>query len=159
MTATLTRPYAGAAPAQDRPASSVAKRWGRAVLVGGAIALLVVEVDAVWASLSSTFAAVLHAQPGWLLVAVLAAGLSMGMFARGRRRLLRAAGVPVTVRRSLAAAYVANAVHVTMPGGAAFSTAYTYRWMRGWGASRAAAAWSLAAGGIVSSGPLAGRPC
>jgi uncharacterized membrane protein YbhN (UPF0104 family) len=78
------------------------------------------------------------------------------MFARSRRRLLSAAGVHVPVRSSVAAVYVANALHVTLPGGAAFSTAYTYRWMRSWGASRPAATWTLASGGAVASASLAG---
>jgi uncharacterized membrane protein YbhN (UPF0104 family) len=78
------------------------------------------------------------------------------MFARSRRRLLRAAGVRVPVRSAVAATYVANAMHVTLPAGAAFSTGYIYRWMRGWGATTPAATWTLASGGVVSSASLAG---
>jgi uncharacterized membrane protein YbhN (UPF0104 family) len=69
---------------------------------------------------------------------------------------LRAAGVRVPARSAVAAVYVANALHTTLPGGAAFSTAYTYRWMRSWGASRPAATWTLACGGVVASTSLAG---
>jgi uncharacterized protein (TIRG00374 family) len=45
-------------------------------------------------------------------------------------------------------------VHATLPGGVAFSTGYTYRWMRGRGVSGPAATWSLAAGGLVSTAAL-----
>jgi uncharacterized membrane protein YbhN (UPF0104 family) len=56
----------------------------------------------------------------------------------------------------VAAVYVANALHVSLPGGAAFSTAYTYRWMRNSGASRPVATWTLASGGLVATVSLAG---
>jgi hypothetical protein len=78
----------------------------------------------------------------------------MSMFARIRRRLLRAAGFRVPVRSAVAAAYVANALHATLPGGVAFSTGYTYRWMRGHGVTGPAATWCLAASGLVSTAAL-----
>jgi uncharacterized membrane protein YbhN (UPF0104 family) len=43
----------------------------------------------------------------------------------------------------------ANSVHATLPGGVAFSTGYTFRWMRGRGVT-----WCLAAGGLVSTAAL-----
>jgi uncharacterized membrane protein YbhN (UPF0104 family) len=61
----------------------------------------------------------------------------MDPFARLCRKLLTAAGVRGRMRDALAAAYVADAVHLTVPGGAAFSTAYAYRWMRERGAGAA----------------------
>jgi uncharacterized membrane protein YbhN (UPF0104 family) len=54
----------------------------------------------------------------------------------------------------VAAAYVANSLHASLPGGIAFSTGYTYRWMRGQGVSGLAATWCLAASGLVSTGTL-----
>jgi hypothetical protein len=119
-------------------------------------ALLAVEMVRTAPSLTGALTPLARADPAWLLVAVVAAAASMSMFARSRRRLLRAAGVHVPVRGAVAAVYVANALHTTLPGGAAFSTAYTYRWMRSWGASRPAATWALAAGGVVASASLAG---
>jgi uncharacterized membrane protein YbhN (UPF0104 family) len=154
MTATLLRPRE-VAPAPEPRGSPVSSRWRRGVLGGGAVALIAFEVVESGPSLSDAFGAVLTAQPGWLAVALVAAAASMSMFARGRRRLLRAAGVHVPVRSSVAAVYVANALHTTLPGGAAFSTAYTYRWMRSWGASLPAATWTLASGGVVASASLA----
>jgi hypothetical protein len=66
----------------------------------------------------------------------------MSFFARTRRRLLAATGIRVPQRDALAAVYVANALHVTLPGGAAFSTTWTYRWMRARGASAPAITWT-----------------
>ena len=128
--------------------------WRR-VLVVAAIAVLGIEAYVVGPTLTGAVTSLAGAQPGWVVAAAGAAAASMSMFSRSRRRLLRAAGVVVPARSSLAAVYVANAMHVTLPGGAAFSTAYTFRWMRGWGATRTTATWTLAAGGVVASATLA----
>jgi uncharacterized membrane protein YbhN (UPF0104 family) len=125
-------------------------RWRR--VIGYLLApLFAVEAVLVVPSLDTALRALSRPSPGWLSLAVLAAGASMGMFALMRRRLLRAAGIRVSLLGSLAAVYVGNALHATLPGGAAFSTAYSYRWMRSRGASRPAATWGLAAGGLLST--------
>jgi hypothetical protein len=95
------------------------------------------------------------AQPWWIVAAVLAEVASMDLFARLRRRLLAAAGVRVRMRDALAGVYAAGAVHLTVPGGAAVSTAYAFRWMREQGAGAAAVTWTLAAGGVISTSALA----
>ncbi|MGZ4566840.1 MAG: lysylphosphatidylglycerol synthase transmembrane domain-containing protein [Blastococcus sp.] len=170
MTATLLPPQVAAPSALPEPVQAPAlpleaelpagprraQRWRCGVLVGAVVTLLAVEAVRIAPSLSGALASLAQTNPAWLVVAVLAAAGSMSMFARSRRRLLRAAGVQVPVRSAVAAVYVANALHTTLPGGAAFSTGYTYRWMRGWGASRPAATWTLAAGGVVASASLAG---
>jgi hypothetical protein len=117
--------------------------------------VLVTEAALVAPTLSSAVARLQDADPLWVAVAAAAAGTSMGFFARTRRRLLAAAGVRVRQRDALAAAYVANSVHVTLPGGAAFSTAWTYRWMRARGATGPAVTWTLVAGGVLSTVTLA----
>jgi hypothetical protein len=126
------------------------------VLLGAVVgAALAVEITAI----APTFAAALDrlelADPTWAAVAVAAAAASMSFFARTRRRLMSAAGVRVRQRDALAAVYVANAVHVTLPGGAAFSTAWTCRWMRARGASSGAITWTLVTGGVLCSSVLA----
>jgi uncharacterized membrane protein YbhN (UPF0104 family) len=128
----------------------------RRFLAGIAVVLLAVEAVMVGPTLTGAVTSLLRAQAGWLITAVLAAAASMSMFARGRRRLMGAAGVRVPARSALAAVYVAHAMHVTLPGGPAFSTAYTYRWMRSRGASGPAATWTLASGGVVASVTFAG---
>ena len=70
--------------------------------------------------------------------------------------LLRTAGVRVSTRSSLASILISNAFHVTLPGGVAFSTGYSYRWMREHGAGPTVAGWSLAVNGLLSSACLAG---
>jgi hypothetical protein len=118
------------------------------------VVLLVVEVAVLRPEVGGALGSLWTVDYGWLLVAALAAAASMGVFAQLRRTLLRAAGFRVPVRAMVAAVLVANSVHATLPGGVAFSTGYTYRWMRGRGVSGPAATWSLAAGGLVSTAAL-----
>jgi hypothetical protein len=117
-------------------------------------ALLVVEAGLVGPDLAGALNSLSGANAGWLVVATVAAAVSMSMFARARCRLLRAAGVVVTLRGCVAAVYAANSLHATLPGGGAFSTGYSFRWMRCRGASGAVATWCLAASGLVSTGSL-----
>jgi uncharacterized membrane protein YbhN (UPF0104 family) len=126
------------------------------ILVGAVLVLLVVEVAFAAPVLGGAVASLSQARVGWLAAAILAAAASMGLFARTRRRLMAAAGVRVGLRDTLAAVYVANALHLTMPGGAAFSTAYSYRWLRSRGADGAVSSWTLASGAVVSTAALAG---
>jgi uncharacterized protein (TIRG00374 family) len=125
------------------------------VLGVAVVALLGVEVALGAPTLTGAVAALGGAQPWWIAAAVLAEVASMDLFARLRRRLLAAAGVRVGMRDALAGVYVAGAVHLTVPGGAAVSTAYAYRWMRDQGAGAAAVTWTLAAGGVISTSALA----
>jgi hypothetical protein len=105
-------------------------RW-RVVLGVAVVPLLGVELVLAAPTLAKALNALEGAQPWWIAAGVLAAATSMDLFARMRRRLLRAAGVRVRMRDAPAAVYVADAVHRTVPGGAVFSTTYAYRWMRG----------------------------
>jgi uncharacterized membrane protein YbhN (UPF0104 family) len=119
------------------------------------VALLDVELVLAAPTLRGALTAVGHAQPWWIAAAVLAEATSMDLFARMRRRLLAAAGIRVRLHDTLAGIYVANAVHLTLPGGAAFSTAYAYRWMRERGTDSATAMWVLLTGGLISTSALA----
>jgi putative heme transporter len=119
------------------------------------VVLLGVEVALGAPTLRGAATALGGAQPGWIAAAVLAEGASMDLFARLRRRLLAAAGIRVRLGDALAGVYAAGAVHLTVPGGAAVSTAYAYRWMRNQGAGAAAVTWTLAAGGVISTSALA----
>jgi uncharacterized protein (TIRG00374 family) len=119
------------------------------------VALLGAEVVLAAPTLKGALTALGGAKPWWIAAAVLAQVTSVDLFARMRRRLLASAGVRVRMRDTLAAVYVADAVHLTVPGGAAFSTAYAYRWMRERGAGAAAITWTLVAGGLISTSALA----
>jgi uncharacterized membrane protein YbhN (UPF0104 family) len=117
--------------------------------------VLGVEVVLVAPFLGTAVASLLQAAPGWAGLALLATAGSLTAFALTRRRLLRTAGVRVSTRSSLASVLVSNAFHVTLPGGVAFSTGYSYRWMREHGAAPTVAGWSLAVNGLLSSVCLA----
>jgi uncharacterized membrane protein YbhN (UPF0104 family) len=118
------------------------------------VALLGAEIVLAAPTLKGALAALGQAEPWWIAAAVLAEATSMYLFARMRRRLLAAAGVRVRMRDVVPATYVADAVHLSVPGGAAFSTAYAYRWMRERGAGAAAITWTLVAGGVISTSAL-----
>jgi uncharacterized membrane protein YbhN (UPF0104 family) len=100
-------------------------------------------------------AAVTGAADGWVSLALLATAGSMTAFALVRRALLRAAGVDVSTGSALASVLVANAFHMTLPGGVAFSTGYAYRWMQRRGAGPTVAGWNLAVNGLLSAAGLA----
>ncbi|MCU1605348.1 MAG: hypothetical protein JWP46_1813 [Modestobacter sp.] len=148
-----TAPVAGVVPPPD-PRRRRHLRW-RVVLSVSVVALLGAELIFAAPTLNGALTTLGGAQPWWIAVAVLAEATSMDLFARMRRRLLATTGVRVRTRDALAAIYVANAVHLTVPGGAAFSTAYTYRWMRERGAGAAATTWTLVTGGLISTFALA----
>ncbi len=142
---------------QTRAAPRRARRYVTATAVVGVVVLLSVEAGMARPELRgvlNTIEGLWRVDVGWVVVAVLAAPASMSMFALTRRRLLLAAGTRVSARGAVAAAYVANSLHATLPGGVAFSTGYTYRWMRGQGVSGLVATWCLAAGGLVSTAAL-----
>lgn len=138
----------------EQPGRERSSRRVRRVLALAAIALVVIEIVIVAPEIGSAVEALRTVDLNWVGVAVLATAVSMSMFGLGRRRLLAAAGVRTSAGASVAAAFVANALHVTLPGGAAFSTAYTYRWMRVRGATVAVSTWVLVAGGVLATGSL-----
>jgi len=160
---TVPDPRAGSSAAQGTgrveavvpPAAPRRRRRWRVVLGLAVVGLLGAELVLAAPNLKGALTALGGAQPWWIAAAAFAEATSMDLFARMRRRLLAAAGVRVRMRDALAAAYVADAVHLTVPGGAAFSTAYTYRWMRERGAGAAAITWTLVAGGLISTSALA----
>jgi uncharacterized membrane protein YbhN (UPF0104 family) len=147
-----------AAPTEHRTRAGrrAARVTWRLVAACAVVAVLVVEVAVVRPEVGGALRSLWTVNYGWLAVAVLAAAASMGMFAQLRRRLLRAAGFLMPVRATVAAVLVANSVHATLPGGMAFSTGYTYRWLRGRGVSGPVATWCLAAGGLLSTATLLG---
>jgi uncharacterized membrane protein YbhN (UPF0104 family) len=156
MTISVDRPVGAEQAGSRAPAARGANtaRARRLVAAGVVVALLVVEVAVIRPEVGGALRSLWTVNYGWLAVAVLAAAAAMGVFALTRRTLLRAAGFRVPVRATVAAVLVANSLHATLPGGVAFSTGYTYRWMRGRGVSGPAATWCLAAGGLVSTAAL-----
>lgn len=138
----------------SRATRTSAARARRLAFTGIVVVLLVVEAAVVSPEIRRVLTSLWRLEVGWVGVGVLCAAMSMSMFARVRRRLLHSAGYPVPVRSAVAAVYVANSLHATLPGGVAFSTGYTYRWMRGHGVGGPVAAWCLVASGLVSTAAL-----
>ncbi|WP_091560439.1 lysylphosphatidylglycerol synthase transmembrane domain-containing protein [Micromonospora pattaloongensis] len=144
-----------AAPAPGRRAVRPRRRWVRAAGVVALLALFGVELALGWSSLASALSHLRAPHPGWLAAAVVAELVSMNAYARMQRRLLRSAGVRVSIRRHIAVAYAAHSLSVTLPGGPAFSTRFNYQQMRRFGATPAVASWCIALSGILSAAALA----
>ena len=155
---TLERPAvpAPSAGADGRTGIGGSRRRGLRIAAGVVVAL-VLGIEAVLAApyLGTAMAAVSGADDGWVGLAMLATAGSLTAFALVRRALLRAAGVDVSTGSALAAVLVANALHMTLPGGVAFSTGYAYRWMQRHGAGPTVAGWNLAVSGLLSTASLA----
>ena len=126
-------------------------------IAAGVVVALVLGTEAVLAApyLGTVMAAVTGAEDGWVGLAMLATAGSLTAFALVRRALLRAAGVEVSTGSALASVLVANAFHMTLPGGVAFSTGHAYRWMQRHGAGPTVAGWNLAVSGLLSTASLA----
>jgi uncharacterized protein (TIRG00374 family) len=91
------------------------------------------------------------AEPGWLVLVVIAEMLSMGSFARLQRRLLLIGGVRISLRRAFAVTYAGNALSTTLPAGPAVSVVYSFRQFRRGGASVQVATAVILLGGIATS--------
>ena len=146
----------GVDDATRRSRRRVLGRAGR-VAVGLVVAAAVVAGLVVIApTLEAAAAELVGADPRWVLLAVLCEIGALVAFAGLHQRLLSAAGVRVRLREVTLVTMAANALHLTVPGGAALSTAYTYRRRRLWGASPPVTTWTLVAGGVAASLALAG---
>lgn len=99
---------------------------------------------------------VARASPGWLVVAVLAKGVSMAGLALGQRRLVgRGAQRRPGLRSVLATAYAGNTISTTFPlAGAGLSAAFTYRRYVAGGAPAPQVATGLAVSWAVATSAL-----
>lgn len=138
---------AGRAP---RPRSRRRRRARRvvAVMVAGAVGG---EGYAFRHRIARAFADIQSVNPWWAVVAVAASLISMNCFARTQQRMLFASGSHVSIVRMVGLAYAANAVNWTFPGGTALSAGYVVNRLRAWGVSAPAAAFVVAASGVLSS--------
>jgi uncharacterized membrane protein YbhN (UPF0104 family) len=118
------------APHRPKP---IARRLWRLALLLVLVTMLVVEGFVLGPYLARAGTALANPDLRWLAVAVVAELVSMGAFARAQRRMLITGGSRVSVGQMVALTYAANAVSVTLPGGAALSSAYVFRRLRSWG--------------------------
>lgn len=125
--------------------------WRRIAKVTVVLAVVAVEILLVAPHLSASGAALDHVKWGWVAAAIACEVASMATFARLRRSLLRAGGLPVRQGQMGALTLASNAIAVTAPAGLAVSAAYLYRQLRRLGASAPLITWTLAAGAVIST--------
>lgn len=125
--------------------------WVKWVLGVAISALLITEGIYVWPRLHQSWRSLTELHWGWAAVCVIMQAISMSGFARIQKQLMNAGGVQVTQRRSLSVVYGATAMSVTLPAGPMFSTAFTYRQTRRWGASPIVASWQLVFSGVIGA--------
>ncbi|MDG3010328.1 UPF0104 family protein [Rhodococcus sp. D2-41] len=129
--------------------------WAKWVVGVALIGLLVAEGVYLWPTLHNSWRALTEVHWGWIAACILAQAASMSSFGRVQQRLLGAAGVRISQRRSLSVIYASTAMSLTLPAGQVFSTAFTYRQTRKWGATPVVASWQVAMSGVLAAAGLA----
>ena len=118
------------------------------------LALLVAEGVYLWPRLHESWQKLSEIHWGWLAVCILAQAISLSGFGAMQRQLLQAGSVRVSHHKSVAVIYASTPMSVTLPAGQVFSTAFTYRETRRWGASPIVASWQLAISGVIAAAGL-----
>lgn len=129
--------------------------WVKWVL--GVVLLIIFAIEAriLWPSLSKSWLELTEIHWGWVAACILAQAASMSSFGRVQKVLLGAAGVKISQLKSLSVIYASTAMSLTLPAGQVFSTAFTYRRTRRWGASPVVASWQVAMSGVLAAAGLA----
>ncbi|WP_169732909.1 lysylphosphatidylglycerol synthase transmembrane domain-containing protein [Haloechinothrix halophila] len=104
---------------------------------------------------SDVIAVLRAADTTWLIAASLAILISLDMFARHQRTLLAGIGVTLPHRHALALAYSRAAMAYSLPAGSVVSATYAYRQFHAHGADRRAAAMVLTLSGVLLATALA----
>jgi uncharacterized protein (TIRG00374 family) len=126
--------------------------WWLKWVAGVAVSvLLVCEGVYLWPRLHETWTSLTGIHWGWAVVCVAMQAVSISGFGRIQKQLMHAGGVAVSQRRSVLVVYAATAMSVTLPAGPVFSTTFTYRQTRRWGASAIVASWQLVISGVVAA--------
>jgi uncharacterized membrane protein YbhN (UPF0104 family) len=120
----------------------------------GLSALLICEGIYLWPRLHESWKNLSEIHWGFLAACICAQAISLSGYGRMQKQLLRAGTVRVSQRRSVSVIYAATAMSVTLPAGQVFSTAFTYRETRRWGASPIVASWQLAISGVIAAAGL-----
>jgi uncharacterized protein (TIRG00374 family) len=103
-------------------------------------------------SLSSIGTSLADANPGWLLIAVVAEACAILAFSMVQRRLVMDLGGRLSRRRSVELTLASGAISSSLPGGSAFGAGYTYRRLRRAGLDKADVGVTM----LASSGLLTG---
>ncbi|MDO3649394.1 lysylphosphatidylglycerol synthase transmembrane domain-containing protein [Nocardia mangyaensis] len=129
--------------------------WVKWVLGTALLALLIGEGIYLWPRLHESWRTLTEIHWGWLVLCIFAQAVSMSGFGRVQKQLLHAGGVDISQGKSVSVVYGATAMSLTLPAGQVFSTAFTYRQTRRWGASPIVASWQLVFSGVVAAAGLA----
>ena len=117
-----------------------AGRYVLGVVLGAVVLLLLVgkrgDLLTAWRQLRD-------ANPGWVLLAVLAEAMSLLTFASLQYRVLRLSGARITMPALFLLTLANDAIANTVPGEPAVSSAYRYRYYRRRGATGASAGWTI----------------
>ncbi|MFI5714726.1 YbhN family protein [Nocardia sp. NPDC051750] len=130
-------------------------RWLKWLAASILLLLLIGEGVYLYPRLHESWQKLTEIHWGWVAACIALQMLSMSGFGRVQKQLLRAGGVEIAQRKSVSVVYGATAMSVTLPAGQVFSTAFTYRQTRRWGASPVVASWQLVFSGVVSAAGLA----
>jgi uncharacterized membrane protein YbhN (UPF0104 family) len=138
----------------SRPPSGV-PRWLRLGAVAAAVVVLaVIGLRGRLPDPREFVSALAGAGYGWIALAALLQIVSLTAFALQQRRLLDNLGVRLRVRRLLAITLARSALSISLPAGAAVSTAYAIREYQKAGVSRRIGAASAVVSGLASIGGL-----
>ncbi|WP_405486999.1 YbhN family protein [Nocardia sp. NBC_00511] len=129
--------------------------WAKWVLGAALLCLLISEGVYLYPRLHESWKNLTEIHWGWVAACICMQAFSMSGFGRIQKQLMRAGGVEVSQRKSVSVVYGATAMSVTLPAGQVFSTAFTYRQTRRWGASAIVASWQLVMSGVVAAAGLA----
>lgn len=130
-------------------------RWLKWVAALALVGLLIGEGVYLWPRLHESWRALTEIHWGWLAACIFTQALSLSAFGRVQKQLLQAGGVRVRQSKSVSVIYGSTAMSLTLPAGQVFSTAFTYRETRRWGASPVVASWQLAISGVIAAAGLA----
>ncbi|MRH86515.1 TIGR00374 family protein [Nocardia sp. SYP-A9097] len=128
--------------------------WAKWVLGAALLSLLISEGFYLYPRLHESWKNLTEIHWGWVVACVFMQAFSMSGFGRIQKQLLHAGGVEVSQRKSVTVVYGATGMALTLPAGQVFSTAFTYRQMRRWGASPIVASWQLVMSGVVATAGL-----
>lgn len=128
--------------------------WAKWVLGAALLALLISEGAYLYPRLADSWQNLTEIHWGWVAACIFMQAVSMSGYGRIQKQLLHAGGVEVSQSKSVSVVYGSTGMALTLPAGQVFSTAFTYRQMRKWGASPIVASWQLVMSGVVATAGL-----
>lgn len=141
-----------AAPSQGRPPARPVKLILTVLMCCVVVGLLIWQRQ----RLAGLPRLLMHANWGWILLAIAAQVVSIGTLAREQRRLISVRGGRRPMPAVLATTWAGNAISISLPiVGSATAAVFVYRRFTAIGVDRALAAWALAMSGIYSTVSLA----